>query len=560
MALPARALALVLLGVALTLTPVLAEAPAPPKPTPVLDAPTYADACQVDFSWLLPAHAHGFLKVSPNGTFVWENGQRARFWGINISNRSLWTTHDEIDRVVSMLAHAGTNLVRFEALDSRGGLLDIPNQPGSRALDAAKLDTLHYWIARCKQAHMSYYLDLLDFREFKPEDGIEATLNRGARPYAMFDPHLIALQKEYATALLTTSNPYTGLRPVDDPDLALVEICNEHGFFINPESLTEIVEPYRGRLRSLWNAWLTTRYTSRERLAASWKSLGEGEDPTTDTVALPVLTDPAGGRGPREVEPRLADGVAFLHDVQRAYFHAMMAHLREIGLRVPVTAVVSNDVAPDLASVAAECDFLSENFYADHPRFEGKDWEGKFHFRNLNQLRDGGPAGFAPYTCALRWKNKPVVIREWATVWPNRYRAVSVPQAVAYASLQDYDGMLLFGYKTKEYANRLMFFGYEADPTVWGLYSLGAAVFLRGDIAPSSASITLMYSLPTLLAFPNGITDTHRLAWLLRVGADTAEQVPPLTPPRTPRSLNQALAGGGAGDPTGRHCSRAVRV
>lgn len=497
-----------------------------PAPVPTPENPiTYADACQVDFSSLHPARAHGFLRPAPNGTFVFDDGTRGRFWGINVSNKNLWIPHDEIDRVVETLSRAGTNLVRFEALDSRGALLEIPDQPGTRALNPQRLDTLQYWIAKLEQKHICYYLDLLDFREFKAEDGAEALLNRGARPYAMFDPHLIELQKEYATQLLTARNPYTGLAPVDDPDLVLLEICNEHGFFINPETLTQLVEPYRSRLQAQWNAWLLKRYSSREALLTAWKELSADEDPAAATVALPTLAGET-PRGPREMSPRFADGVTFYHEVQRAYFHTMMQHLRGLGLKVPVTAVVSNDIAPDLASVAAECDFLSENFYADHPRFEGKDWEGKFHFRNLNQLRDGGAGAFAPYTSALRWENKPVVIREWATVWPNAYRAVSVPEAVAYARLQDYDGMILFGYKTGEYANRLMFFGYEADPTVWGLYSIGAAIFLRGDIAVAPSRIDFVYTLSTLMSFPNGVTDAHRLAWIMRVNASLRDKLP----------------------------------
>lgn len=522
-----------------------AEAPPDPEPTPIIKAPTYADACQVDFSFLRSPQPHGFLRVSPNGTFVWKDGDRARFWGVNIANRNLWVPRAEIDHVVGLLARAGTNLVRFEALDSRGGLLDVEGQPGTRQLNAQRLDTLHYWIMRCKENRICYYLDLLDFRDFKPEDGVEATLNRGARPYAMFDPHLIALQKEYATALLTTRNPYTGQAPVEDPDFALLEICNEHGFFLNPELNGQMVEPYKSRFRAMWNQWLVGQYGNRERLLAKWKRLGDDEDPLVGTVALPTLIDPARGRGPRPVDPRLADEVAFLHGVQRGYFKSMVSHLRSIGVQIPVTAVVSNDVAPDLASVAAECDFLSENFYADHPRFEGKEWEGKYRFRNLNQLREGGPGAFAPYTSALRWFKKPVVIREWGTVWPNRYRATSVPQAVAYAALQDFDGMLLFGYKTGDYADRLVFFGYQADPTVWGLYSLGAVMFLRGDIAASSAEVTFVYTLATLLSFPNGVTDAHRLAWLVRVNAETAEQAPPALPlQKSPRSLSRALEAG----------------
>ena len=69
---------------------------------------------------------------------------------------------------------------------------------------------------------------MIDFRRFKAGDGVPAAdqLGPAARPYTLFDPRLIELQKEYARDLLTHRNPYTGLRYVDDPALALVEVCN----------------------------------------------------------------------------------------------------------------------------------------------------------------------------------------------------------------------------------------------------------------------------------------------------------------------------------------------
>ncbi|MHB2020312.1 MAG: hypothetical protein ACYCW6_25530, partial [Candidatus Xenobia bacterium] len=267
----------------------------------------YIDSSQVDFSYLVPAKPHGFLKVGPNGTFVWPDGRRARFWGVNVSNLSLWISHDEIDQVVNELARGGCNLVRFEALDSRGGLLEIPGQPGTRHPDFEKFDTVHYWIWRLEQHHIDYYLDLLDFRQFTPEDGAEAPLNRGARPEAMFDPTLISLQEEYARQLLTTVNPYTHLAPVNDPHFVLMEICNEHGFFLNASTLPKIPEPYRSRFAEMWNSWLVQRYTSRDGLAEAWgDDLKPDEDPIAGTVAPPILPDNGGGmRDPATVPPRL---------------------------------------------------------------------------------------------------------------------------------------------------------------------------------------------------------------------------------------------------------------
>src|SRR5207244_2529490 len=77
-----------------------------------------------------PAGKYGFLQAR-NGKFLWPNGKRARFWGVNISNKSVWVDHSTIDNVVEVLARAGCNMVRFEALDSTGGILDIERKNSS---------------------------------------------------------------------------------------------------------------------------------------------------------------------------------------------------------------------------------------------------------------------------------------------------------------------------------------------------------------------------------------------------------------------------------------------
>ncbi len=431
----------------------------------------------------------GFLSVQ-DGQFRWADGSRAKFWGVNIANRNLWIPRDEIDRVVDAWARAGVNMVRFEATDSKGALLDIPGAPGSRRLNPERLLTLHYWISRVRQKQMHYYLDLIDFRTFTAEDGVAnaAALPRAARPYACFDEKLIELQKEYASQFLTAVNPYTGLAPVDDPMMALVEVCNESGFFLNASNTDNLIEPYKSQLAQRWNAWLLTRYTDRAGLETAWgTALKPEEDPLTGTVALPHLT------GALDQPARQQDGVDFFVEVQRAYFKAMRGHLRRIGVKVPITAVVSADIPPDVYSVAAEMDFVSENHYVDHPAFSGPDWQGKFFYQNKNTLRDPGRFGFAPYTATLRWRDKPVVIREWGWVWPNAYRAASMPEALAYASLQDYDGMLLFSYKTGEVGPRLVEFGYQSDPCVWGLFSAAGLAYLRQDVEVGEQVAELIY-------------------------------------------------------------------
>lgn len=492
---------------------------APPKP-PTAAFPYTNSSKLIDFTSWIKEQCHykkGFVTASSAG-FRWSDGTRARFWGVNIANRNLWIERTEIDTVVDTLAASGVNLVRFEALDSKGALLEIAGVPGTRKLNTTRLDSLHYWIHKLRQKGIYYYFDLIDFREFQPEDGVEnaKALPRAARPYAMFDPKLIELQQEYARQLLTTVNPYTNIAPVNDPALVLMEVCNESGFFLYPKNTDNLIEPYRSRFQQRWNTWLTGRYHTRADLARAWgPALANEEAPEQGNVRLPQLGKP-------DPPQRQRDGVEFLCEVERDYFAQMRDSLRGLGLKVPITAVVSSDIPAELQAVASELDYVSENHYADHPSFGGQEWQGKFFYNNKNPLRDDTRFAFPPFTAQLRWESKPVVIREWASVWPNQFRASSIPEAAAYGRLQDFDGMILFGYKTGSVRDRLVEFGYQVDPPIWDLFAMGSLLFLRGDVHTPSQIALLEYADDKLFRGLAGDTDLNRLAFSLRLASARA--------------------------------------
>lgn len=521
-----------------------------------------------DFSDTLeaPAGQHGFLTVGGDGHFHWADGERARFWGINVSSTRLNLPPDQIEQVVTNFARAGINLVRLEAIDNRNCLLGKVDAPDSQHFDRHYLDRLDHWIDSLRRHGIYYYLDLLDFRTFKTGDGVlnADSLDRGARPYAVFDRYLIQLQKDYATHLLKHRNPYSHLRLVDDPALAMVELFNEHGFFLYPDKLESLVEPYRSDLRARWNAWLRNRYPTRDDLATAWgtvngdPALRPEEDPAQQSVEMPLLTygtiladaQTAVKLNARRAPGRLRDGVQFLTELQRLYCQEMREHLRSLGLRVPITAVVSNDVIPDVASVAWECDFTAENWYGDSQNDDPR-YPGVHFYSNHDPLRDDSSGGFAPYTAALRWNNKPIVVREWGVPWPNRYRAASVPEVLAYASLQDYDAVLLFGYQTNRALNgadadALNDLAFQADPAVWGLYALAGQAFLQGAIHPAKHALTLVYPPLRQFTWPNRLSDLHRAAWAVRLnsapgGPDSALSLTPAGTGDDARTLHDLL-------------------
>ncbi len=507
-----------------------------------MQKPPFSPSSQLDLRSTLeaPAGKRGFLSVGADGRFAWADGKRARFWGINISSTRLLLSPAEIEKTVDLFARAGLNMVRIEAIDNRNCLLGDTNAVDSRHFDARYFDCLDRWTDSLRRHGIYYYLDLLDFRTFKEGDGVlnADRLDRGARPYALFDKYLIQLQKEYAYRLLTHRNPYSGLRIVDDPAFALVEICNEHGFFLYVDRLDSLVEPYRTDLKNRWNEWLLAKYGTWEKLAAAWGDVnGEpaihtDEDPASRTVELPKLATSSTAADATTVDLRLAprrirEGVQFLSELQAAYFRDMRAYLREIGVQIPITSVVSSDIIPDVASAARESDFVAENWYGESGDEDART-PGYRYFNNRNTLRDENAVGFAPFTSGLRWNNKPVVIREWDTSWPDPYRAASVPEVLAYASLQDYDAVLLFGYQTNRAPNgslpdALNEFAVQADPATWGLIAMAGQAYLHRAIRPAANQATIVYTADRRNQWPNRLTDLHRVAWTSRVTSILSE-------------------------------------
>ncbi len=334
-------------------------------------------------------------------------------------------SNDEIEKVCTTLAKSSVNLVRLEAIDNRNCLLGGADASDSAQFDAHYLDRLDRWMDCLRRHGIYYYLDLLDFRTFKPGDKVVGAENmdRAARPYAIFDAYLRQLQQEYAEKLLTHRNPYSHMRPVDDQALALVEICNEHGMFIYPDRLEKLQEPYNGDLHQQWCLWLHDHYGTTENVNNAWATpaipqpLRPDESIEQNTIDLPMFAVPPDNTGrqaaaPRRTPNRLRDGVEFVAKLQRDYCKQMRDFLRSIGVRVPVTAVVSAGIAPDVQSVADVCDFTAENWYGETDGLDPNHPSVRF-VGGRNPLRLDTAWGFAPAMAGLKWNGKPVVIREW---------------------------------------------------------------------------------------------------------------------------------------------------
>jgi len=229
----------------------------------------------------MPAGALGLVTVGTDG-HLYTGSERIRFLGVNFSNASCFPQHADAERIARRLARFGINAVRFHLMDAYWGgqgtdltIFDLPSG-GTRRLSESSLDKLDYFFAELKKNGIYSDLNLLTGRDFRSSDGLDPAIDsmewKDQQTPAMFDPTMIELQKEFARQLLGHRNPYTGLTYAEDPALALVEICNEHGLLHGWHAgmIDRLPGAFSGQLQVRWNSFLKTRYANHAALFAAW--------------------------------------------------------------------------------------------------------------------------------------------------------------------------------------------------------------------------------------------------------------------------------------------------
>lgn len=450
----------------------------------------------IDLTRLLdgPAGKHGFLTVRDDGHFYFQDGTRARFFGTNICGASAFPEKAKAEMLAARLAKYGVNLLRIHAIDNRwGGLVDY-SRGDSRHFKDEVFDRLDYFFAQLKKRGIYVYFDILDYREYTDADGVkdatkfEHGWKNSIKGATIYNDRLIELQKEFAEKFFTHRNPYTNLRYVDDPAVAVVEITNENSVFYF--SNTELTLPcYVDELRARWNRWLAEKYGSRDALANAWTNekgecaLQADEDPARSTVILPLkylYQKPeeaaySGERSPARVNAM----VRFLFEIERRYYGELRAHLAKIGIKVPITG--TNQTFCPASNFADACnDFMSRNNYWRHPNVHAKPF---FTFQNLALVNSNLPTTDNPITeiASSTAAGKPMIVPEFNFPAPNEFRAECLPLMAAYACLQDWDGLLFFAYSPDRKAIEM--FGNQSDPVRWGQFPAAALIFHRRDVS-----------------------------------------------------------------------------
>jgi enterochelin esterase-like enzyme len=453
-----------------------------------------------------PAGKHGFLAVRDDGHFYFQDGTRARFFGTNVAGATAIPTSEQAPILAARLAKYGVNMLRIHAIDGRwaGNFIDY-KRGDTRHLSADMLDRLGFFVRELKKRGIYVYLDLLDYRRFLPADGVrdaaqlQEPWQNSIKGASTFNERMIELQKEYAGQFLTYRNPHTGLRFVDDPAVAVVEITNENSVFYT-HNTSLMLPSYVEELRQHWNRWLVEKFGTRDALAKAWTNAkGEcallaAEDPAQGTVVLPMkylYQDPAKAPFVGEQSPVRVDAmVRFFFELQRGYYAEMREHLKSLGVKVPITGT-NQTFCPASNYADAVNDFMSRNNYWLHPNVQAKPM---FTFRNLPMVGSDLAATSNPIVevASSAVAGRPMISPEFNFPWPNEHRAECLPLMAAYACLQDWDGLLFYNYRPDR--KSLEMFGSQSDPVRWGQFPAAALLFHRQDVSVAKNTVPIGYS------------------------------------------------------------------
>ena len=174
-------------------------------------------------------------RVSVQGENFMVAGKPYRFWGVNLTTLGCFPLKENAPKMASRMRKMGINLVRFHHMDNPWSGTDgsLFSGQSTRSLSTTTLDRLDFLISELKKNSIYANINLNVSRTFTAADGIAGadSLKDFGKGVTLFDPQMIALQKEFARQLLTHVNPYTNTNLANEPTVTMVEMINENSLY-----------------------------------------------------------------------------------------------------------------------------------------------------------------------------------------------------------------------------------------------------------------------------------------------------------------------------------------
>ncbi len=495
----------------------------------------------LDFSELLdaPAGTHGFLQAR-DGHLYFEDGTQLRVLGTSVTSSSCAPPHDMAVAMAERLASSGVNMVRmhyaegsrsFELSAKNNDLLIDYSKGSSRELNETSMERLDFFVAELKKRGVYVQLDTFVGRNFSPEgdeldypDPLTSTPPKHAN---IFNRRMIDLEKEYQTKLLTHVNPYTGLRYVDDPVIAVVQIMNENSLLwdfsasFNQETLGP---SYRAELKERWRKWLKNKYGSNDALREAWTDENGvcalfGVENVEHMVQMPMESYKKGqwvgapwtaDQRSLSSQVRTADFVEFLMELENKFYAEICGHLRGIGVKCCINTTNLIKGAALIRTSSAHGDLMEQDEYYNHPTMCRVGFKPPCQVFQRPMV-DVDPrvrrtafcnnliTGLAPAAV----EGKPLVIIEWNVTSATPFAADGMLEMTAYNALQGWDGMAVFcyagghegeGIDYLRHQEMMRYFTVYNDPAKWCQMGVAASVLSRGLIKEARNTFYICYT------------------------------------------------------------------
>ncbi len=335
--------------------------------------------------------------------------------------------------------------------------------PVNGKLDPKRLDLWDYWCSELKKNGIYMTWSVFYGHKIGPGDGYDKDLfdelevsdpARNLRTtYGLvnIEPKLQDLQLGYLRILLGRKNPYTGLRPLDDPGLAVIEFQNEDCvFFHMPLSSFPAKKwpRHTARLRQKFFAWAKQAYGTEDALKQAWGGLRGGDSFARGELEL-MGAYHLGEDGPlyeyAGQTRRAGDYIQFLTGLQRGFYERREKELRALGFQAVTVTTAWRAGGPAADPANLYCDTAADmidrhNYYGGGEGGHGIK-EGKVNNESHLIRPGGGLLNMGVYQV----EDHPFCTTEWTQLPPNQWKVEAAPLVAFYGmGLQGWDASFHF--------------------------------------------------------------------------------------------------------------------
>ncbi len=483
------------------------------------DPPTSSDieGTILDASNLLdaPAGKHGYLNHYEGDNFYFEDNTEARFWGVDVTANNCYPTHEVAEETAKRIAQSGFNLVRLHLIDS--GALWGPKDTGGRMMKEDILDRVCYLISELKKRGVYIFIDMMismpitsDLSDTYDIENLPSAL----KYYSYTEEDLKEETMKYTRALLSCYNKYTGMKLLDDPAIALIDLKNEDsiGCFGNMES-----DKYRANIQKRYNNWLIEKYGNTENLVAAWEddkdsanprpALDDGENLEDKTVKIfeeitlgDTTYDGVNGLWTRR-NARCVDEFKFRSMLMEEYYNSCISEMRNMGVKCMITGSTSwssNGFDRNSYYANRNTDFTDVHYYHAMPSSNNYG-DGVTRTDAIKSILERDGNDLRAYSMInnigiRRVKGHPMTISEWNDVAPNKYRSETILMMSAYSALNGINPVAFAWGETSSlcsatkdtYIKRT--FGTAETPEYALVFPTVARMFLRNDVSETESN------------------------------------------------------------------------